>query len=195
MKLERTLPVVGLLLPATLFLTGGAQTPSPAAPAATGSATLTAALRPAEPVLNTSAAHRAHLIHLAHVDRAGRVATVAVTGSSLASQALSWAYAQTGVPYLYGGIGAGGYDCSGLVMEAYLHAGVALPRDTYEMLVSSLLVRTYNPVPGDLAFYGSGHVELYVRPGITFGAQHSGTLVGNHGYGGSWAPTEFFAVR
>jgi hypothetical protein len=51
-----------------------------------------------------------------------------------------------------------------------------------------------SPEPGDLAFFGAGHVELYVKPGETFGALHGGTVVGFHPYGGWWVPTGFLRV-
>src|SRR5262245_25762194 len=72
-------------------------------------------------------------------------------------RAYRWATTQAGHPYVWGGTGPG-YDCSGLVMMAYRHAGINLPRTTYGMLASRLLVRIWHPRQGDLAFYGSGHV-------------------------------------
>jgi cell wall-associated NlpC family hydrolase len=118
------------------------------------------------------------------------------TGSSLAARALAWAFAQAGKPYVWGGSGPGGFDCSGLVMAAYLHAdGISLPHNTVAMLGSGKLARTYSPQPGDAAFYGTGHVELYVRSGVTWGAHHSGTVIGFTYYAGSsWRPTAFYRV-
>jgi len=109
-------------------------------------------------------------------------------------RAYRWALTQTGHPYVWGGTGPG-YDCSGLVMMAYRHAGVHLPRTTVEMLASPLLVRVRHPRKGDLAFYGSGHVELFVRWGYTFGAHDYGTTVGQIHYGWGWVPTAFYRVR
>jgi hypothetical protein len=48
---------------------------------------------------------------------------------------------------------------------------------------------------GDLAFYGSGHVEFFVRPGHTFGALETGTRIGWHATNAYWHPTMFFRVR
>jgi hypothetical protein len=61
-------------------------------------------------------------------------------------RAYNWAKTQYRKPYEYGGTGPSGYDCSGLVMEAYRHAGISLPRTTYEMLRSWHLVRVSRPV-------------------------------------------------
>lgn len=109
-------------------------------------------------------------------------------------RAYAWAVTQAGHPYVWGGTGPG-YDCSGLVMMAYRHVGLYLPRTTYEMLASPMLVRVWQPRMGDLAFYGSGHVELFRRWGYTFGARSYAWPVGLIHYGGGWRPTSFYRVR
>jgi cell wall-associated NlpC family hydrolase len=109
-------------------------------------------------------------------------------------RAYVWASRQAGHPYAWGGTGPG-YDCSGLVMTAYRHAGVHLPRSTSEMLASPLLIRVRHPRMGDLAFYGSGHVELFRKWGYTFGAHDPGSPVGLVHYGWGWVPTAFYRVR
>jgi cell wall-associated NlpC family hydrolase len=112
------------------------------------------------------------------------------------NRAMRWALHQAGKPYIWAGTGPTGFDCSGLVMMAYLHAsGRALPHSTYSMLSSGMLVAVSHPKYGYMAFYGSGHVELFVRPGVTYGAAHTGTVIGFHHYSGSWAPTMFFRLR
>jgi cell wall-associated NlpC family hydrolase len=111
--------------------------------------------------------------------------------------ALRWAEAQAGKPYIYGGTGPYGFDCSGLVMEAYRHAGIALPRTTYAMWASSHLRRipASQRQRGDIAFYGLGHVELVTSRG-TFGALQQGDPVGWHHPSGWWQVTAYFrAVR
>jgi cell wall-associated NlpC family hydrolase len=109
--------------------------------------------------------------------------------------ALHWAESQVGKPYVYGGTGPYGYDCSGLVYAAFRRVGLTLPRTTYGMLGSWHLYRVYSPAGGDLAFYGSGHVELVALPGVTFGALHSGTTMGYHRWNVYWHPTAYYRVR
>jgi cell wall-associated NlpC family hydrolase len=109
-------------------------------------------------------------------------------------RAYYWAATQAGHPYVWSGTGPG-YDCSGLVMMAYRHAGVHLPRTTSGMLASSLLRRVWHPRMGDLAFFGPWHVELFRKWGYTFGAHDPGTLVGLIHYGWGWVPTAFYRVR
>lgn len=110
-------------------------------------------------------------------------------------RAFYWARTQYGKAYEYGGTGPRGYDCSGLVMEAYKHAGIKLPRTTSGMLGSRLLVRVSRPQKGDLAFYGPGHVELYAHGNWTFGAHASGQIIGWIQWGPWWYPTAFYRVR
>ena len=110
-----------------------------------------------------------------------------------------WRYAlrQRGKPYIYGGTGPAGFDCSGLVYKAYRAAGIALPRTTYEMLGSWRLVRISkaNAERGDLAFFGSGHVEIYDHGNWTYGAQETGTRIGFHRMNSYWHPTMYFRVE
>jgi cell wall-associated NlpC family hydrolase len=131
---------------------------------------------------------------------AGVLAPLAPSPASAAAApkrliALRWAERQAGKWYCFGGTG-GCFDCSGLVMEAYAHAGLGIPRTTYGMLASARLRR----IPagqrrrGDLAFYGSGHVEL-VTAGGTFGAAAPGTQVGWHHPSAWWSPTMYFRVN
>jgi cell wall-associated NlpC family hydrolase len=110
-----------------------------------------------------------------------------------------WHYAlkQRGKPYIWGGIGPAGFDCSGLVYAAYQSRGIILPRTTYGMLGSWRLIRIRKSQAkrGDLAFFGSGHVELYGWGNWTFGAEDSGTRIGYHLMSGYWHPTMYFKVR
>ena len=152
-------------------------------------------------------AHQRHLLHVAHLEYLAFLARLSrqaaapaprVTGSSLDGRLLAEAETQQGTPYVFGGDSPGGFDCSGLVYWAAQHIGVTgMPRDTFEMLAAagSVLIPVSRPSPGDLAFFGSGHVELYVSSERFFGAQQTGTLVGFHDYGGFYVPTAYYAVR
>ncbi len=97
--------------------------------------------------------------------------------------AVAYAAAQLGTPYLWGGNGPGGFDCSGLVKAAYAAAGIALPRVAQDQFDSGPVVATgATVVPGDLVFFGSGpgavdHVGIYVGAGLMVDAPHTGAVV------------------
>ena len=110
--------------------------------------------------------------------------------------ALWWAEDQRGKYYCYGGTGPSCYDCSGLVYTAYKHVGVWLPRTSYAMMASGKLrwIPARERKLGDLAFYGSGHVELVTMKG-TFGAADYGSPVWWHTPSIWWAPTAYYELR
>ena len=79
------------------------------------------------------------------------------------SDPVAFACSLVGMPYLWGGRGAGGIDCSGLVQQALARAGIAAPRDSdqqrdaigYPLDADAPLRR------GDILFF-PGHVGLLV---------------------------------
>ncbi|HET9972288.1 MAG TPA: NlpC/P60 family protein [Streptosporangiaceae bacterium] len=121
-------------------------------------------------------------------------------GSWAGNAALNWAEGHAyGCWYSYGGSSCSpGYDCSGLVMEAFGHAaGIWLPHSTYAMLGNRHLHRI--PLSqarrGDLMFYGSGHVEINtIWYHQTFGAHHTGERVGWRKWSPWWYPTAAYRV-
>lgn len=122
-------------------------------------------------------------------------------GSHTGNAALNWAEGhEAGHWYGWGGTGPAVYDCSGAVYAAMRATNPRWPssvRTTYQMIawLYAHATRVYSPQRGDLAFYGSGHVEIVTAWWhTTFGAQQSGTRVGWHQWSGYWAPTMFFRV-
>ena len=126
--------------------------------------------------------------------------TSGYSGSRAGNAALNWAEQHaTGCWYSYGGSSCSrGYDCSGLVMEAFGHgAGIWLPHSTYAMLGDRHLhwIPLSQARRGDLMFYGSGHVEINTAwYHQTFGAHDWGERVGWISWGPWWHPTAAYRV-
>lgn len=110
-----------------------------------------------------------------------QTASVRVSGS--ASAVVAFAEAQVGKRYVWGSAGPNSFDCSGLVMAAFAHAGIKLPHQSggiagFGRSVSGPLQ------PGDLLFLSSKggvyHVIIYVGGGQIVEAASPGQGVIKH---------------
>jgi cell wall-associated NlpC family hydrolase len=95
------------------------------------------------------------------------------------AQALAFALAQLGHPYVWGGSGPVGYDCSGLTEMAWAQAGVRLLHYSVDQAHEGQLVSPTELVAGDLVLTpGSdspgpglpGHVGIYMGDGLVVSA-------------------------
>ena len=98
------------------------------------------------------------------------------------AEAVAAAESQIGVPYVWAGATAGvGFDCSGLTMWAWAHAGVSLSHSAADQYAESVHVPLSDLQPGDLLFYQEGntigHVTMYVGPGQMVQAMETGTNI------------------
>jgi cell wall-associated NlpC family hydrolase len=91
-----------------------------------------------------------------------------------ALKAVDFALGELGKPYVWGAEGPNAYDCSGLMLAAYLHAGYRLPRVSRDQYAGtrSRLVPKEALLPGDLVFFSSNgtasgihHVGMYIGDG------------------------------
>ncbi|MBR8643371.1 C40 family peptidase [Streptomyces tuirus] len=96
-----------------------------------------------------------------------------------AEKALTFARAQIGKPYVWGAVGPGSYDCSGLTQAAWKAAGVTLPRTTYDQVNAGTTVPVSQAQPGDLVFFYDDvtHVGIYIGNGMMIHAPKPGTYV------------------
>jgi len=87
-------------------------------------------------------------------------------GATAGQRALDAARTQIGTPYVWGGQAPGGFDCSGLVKWSYAHAGVQMPRTSFEQAHVGAPVAFGNLRPGDVIIYNGGeHAALYAGNG------------------------------
>lgn len=96
-----------------------------------------------------------------------------------AQQAIDFARAQLGKPYVWGATGPDSYDCSGLTQGAWRAAGVTLPRTTWDQVKVGTRIATTDLAPGDLVFFyaDSSHVGLYIGEGQMIHAPKPGANV------------------
>jgi cell wall-associated NlpC family hydrolase len=99
--------------------------------------------------------------------------------------AANWALTQLGKPYLWGGAGPGSFDCSGLTMVAWAHAGVQLLHYTGYQWQEGPHVPLSQLRRGDLLFYATNtsdpgtihHVAIYIGNGMMVNAPYTGAFV------------------
>jgi cell wall-associated NlpC family hydrolase len=117
--------------------------------------------------------------------------------------AIGYAAGQLGKPYIWGGTGPDGYDCSGLVMMAYRAAGIDLPRTTFQQVLAGTAVYSLSQLqPGDLLFTAGsdgtaadpGHVGMFVGSGLVISAPQTGEPVMVTPLAGYWA-SQTVAIR
>jgi len=119
-------------------------------------------------------------------------------GSGAAATAVGWAFREIGLPYSWGGGDATGptrgfaqgadtvgFDCSGLTLFAWAHAGVALGHYTGSQWIAGSHIAQSDLLPGDLVFFASNtadpatihHVGMYIGGGSMISAPHTGDVV------------------
>jgi peptidoglycan DL-endopeptidase CwlO len=105
--------------------------------------------------------------------------SLAAAPSGAAEQAVKFALAQVGKPYSWGAAGPYSYDCSGLTMASWAHAGVSLPHSAAEQYNYGTHVPLSALLPGDLIFFYQpiGHVTIYIGNGMMVSAPTEGQNV------------------
>jgi cell wall-associated NlpC family hydrolase len=106
-------------------------------------------------------------------------------GSEPGNIAADWALTQLGRPYQWGAAGPYTYDCSGLTMVAWAHAGVSMLHYTGYQWVEGAHVPLDQLARGDLLFYATNnadpstihHVGIYIGGGEMVDAPYTGVDV------------------
>lgn len=97
-----------------------------------------------------------------------------------AQAAIAAAYSVIGTPYVWGSADPSvGFDCSGLTMWSWAHAGVSLPHSSASQYAVLPHVSREDLQPGDLLFFFSpiSHVSMYLTPSTMIDANHPGDVV------------------
>jgi gamma-D-glutamyl-L-lysine dipeptidyl-peptidase len=131
--------------------------------------TRTATLRVAGRTLSLSYGTRLPVLADGRVRTPDGVGTIAGAGRPLApsnASIIGQARRFLGVHYLWGGLSAWGFDCSGLVWDVYRAHGMTIPRDADPQFHHGTPVARTALRPGDLLFFGSrnyaDHVTIYI---------------------------------
>ncbi|WP_328955726.1 C40 family peptidase [Kitasatospora purpeofusca] len=138
-----------------------------------------------------------------YLDRTGRSgggtpAPDQTPSSDRAESVIGYALAQLGKPYVWGGDGPSGYDCSGLVQQAFRRAGVALPRVADDQYAATTPIAQDRLRRGDLLFWsdsgrasGIHHVGIYLGGGKFVEAPRPGKTVRVSTISSGFRPTHF----
>lgn len=94
------------------------------------------------------------------------------TLSTSVDDLISYAKSFLGVPYVYGGSSAKGFDCSGYTMYIFKHFGISLPHSATSQLGYGIEVSRSELQPGDLVFFRDTNYS-------TKAASHVGIYIGN----------------
>ena len=114
------------------------------------------------------------------------------TDAGPGDRAVDWAMAQQGKPYVWGGVGPNGFDCSGLVQQAWAAQGVGIPRVAADQYAAGAKVPFDQLLPGDLVYWATDpstpstieHVAMYIGGGHMVNAPHTGDVVRTDWIGG-----------
>lgn len=94
-------------------------------------------------------------------------------GGSVSGQAvLDVAQRYTGIMYRWGGTTPAGFDCSGYTQFVFAQLGVSLPRTVAQQRAATTPVSS--PRPGDLVFWGVGHMAIYAGDGQIYDSGRPG---------------------
>jgi cell wall-associated NlpC family hydrolase len=110
---------------------------------------------------------------------AARASRSRAIASPVSTDSATYTGPASGKPYQWGAAGPSTFDCSGLTMWAWGHAGVSLSHSSGAQFGEGQHVSRSDIQPGDLTFYGSPihHVGIYIGGGQMISAPHTGDVV------------------
>lgn len=111
---------------------------------------------------------------------------ISVGTAAQGKAAVAWAKTKIGLPYIWGGTGPSGYDCSGMTSAAWGAQGVNITRTSRTQYTHVKKIPFSQMRAGDLIFYGSNqnnpqsitHVAMFVGNGQMIEARRPGVPLG-----------------
>jgi cell wall-associated NlpC family hydrolase len=108
-------------------------------------------------------------------------ATTTAPAPASVQPALEAARAAIGAPYASGATGPSSFDCSGLMVFAFSHAGITLPRTSFAQFETGTEVALTEVQAGDLVFFdtdgpGASHVGIATGPETAISATTHGVM-------------------
>jgi len=115
------------------------------------------------------------------------------------SDLIKFAEGFMGLPYVWGGTGTSGFDCSGFTQYVYAHFGDNLYRTSEQQFAEGVPITQSQLQPGDLVFFstyapGASHVGIYIGNGLMVDSEDVGVAIDgiNNSY---WGPKYIGARR
>lgn len=136
---------------------------TPGLQAATGGAGMMAATGPQAPQGGTQERAAIGQEFQERWDAAGEMAQAGDV-EGVRAAVIDMAKQSVGTPYVWGGSGPGGFDCSGLIQYAMKQAGISFPRVSWDQINAGTRVQDKSKLkPGDLVGFGDGgHIAIWL---------------------------------
>jgi len=97
--------------------------------------------------------------------------------AATSSRAVAVGMRYVGVPYRWGGTTPRGFDCSGFTQYVYAQLGKKLGRTVADQRDDVRIVPRSQARPGDLIFFGTSHIAIYLGGNKMLAAPHTGKTV------------------
>jgi cell wall-associated NlpC family hydrolase len=102
---------------------------------------------------------------------------VPTSTTATGSKAVAIAFRYEGTPYVWGGSGPRGFDCSGFTRYVYKQLGKDLGRTVADQRGDVKFVPRSKAKAGDLVFFGTGHIGIYLGGNMMIDSPRSGKRI------------------
>lgn len=122
------------------------------------------------------------------------------SSAAAARRIIQFSMKYLGVPYVYGGTTANGFDCSGFTRHVYRIVGLELPRTADNQFGVGRAISLHRLRPGDMVFFttyvpGASHSGIYIGDGRFISATSSRGIAIDRLNSSYWGPRYVGARR